>query len=120
MNRPEQSIHLAVAAQLRTRAYPGVVWWHTNNGSYLGKSRAHVGAIMKRLGVRAGVADILALYRGKLFALELKGPKGRPTESQLEFMSDIQRAGGYGVVAEGVDEAVRCLEFWGLIRGRVQ
>ena len=117
MKRPEQQIQQAVIQHLKQRAHPGVLYWHTPNGAYLGKKRAQVGAIMRSLGVRAGVSDIIALHQGKLFALELKAPKGRPTESQLEFLSDVQAAGGYGVVAEGLDEAVRCLEFWGLVRG---
>jgi hypothetical protein len=69
------------------------------------------------LGVRAGVSDILALHHGKFFALELKAPGGRPTEDQLAFISDVQANGGFTCVAEGLDEALRALETWGLLRG---
>jgi hypothetical protein len=122
VQRPEQDIHKAVAAHLRQRAAPGLVWWHTPNGAMLGGKRSRKGiaiqgSIMKGLGVRAGVSDILALHAGKFFALELKAPGGRPTEDQLAFHSDVQASGGFTCVAEGLDEALRALETWGLLRG---
>ena len=121
MNRPEQDIHKAVAAHLRQRGAPGLLWWHTANGAHYGKRNrrgaAIQGAIMKGLGVRAGVSDIVALHQGKFFALELKAPGGRATEAQLEFIGDVQRNGGFTCVAEGLDEALRAIETWGLVRG---
>lgn len=124
MERPEQSIHKAVVGHLRQRSMPGVVFWHTPNGAMLGGKRNRKGisiqgSIMKGLGVRAGVSDIVALHDGKFFALELKAPGGRATEAQLEFIADVEKAGGFTAVAEGVDQAVSALEGWGLLRGRM-
>src|SRR4051812_10255632 len=98
VRRAEQKIQQDVIKHLQQRAFPGVVYWHTANGAFLGGNRARQGGILKSLGVRAGVSDVVALHRGKFFALELKAPKGRPTDSQLEFIADVQAAGGYGVV----------------------
>lgn len=118
MKRPEQIIHKAVAHHLRQRAVPGLMWWHTPNGARMPGRRGHVqGAIAKGLGVRAGVSDILALHEGKFFALELKAPGGRPTEEQLRFIGDVRANGGFTCVAEGLDQALRALEMWGLVRG---
>jgi hypothetical protein len=119
MQRVEQQIHQAVAAHLRLRGRPGVVWWHSNN-NIAGRGRKFYiqGAIAKSLGVRAGVSDIVALYQGRFHALELKAPGGRPTAAQLEFISDIEKAGGFTCVAEGIDEAIKALEQWQLLRGR--
>jgi hypothetical protein len=122
MQRPEQIIHKAVADHLRQRGVPGLVWWHTAQGVKIGGRRnrkgvAIQGAIMKGLGVRAGVSDILALHGGKFFALELKAPGGRPTEEQLRFIDDVRGQGGFTCVAEGLDQALRVLECWGLVRG---
>jgi hypothetical protein len=122
VKRPEQEIHKAVAAHLRQRGVPGLLWWHTPNGAMLGGKRSRKGiaiqgSIMKGLGVRAGVSDILALYRGKFFALELKAEGGRPTEDQLAFHSEVKANGGFICVAEGLDRALRALEMWGLLRG---
>lgn len=121
MNRPEQAIHKAVIKHLKSRAAPGVVYWHTaNNIPMGGKHAARLGGLMKAMGVRAGVSDIVALHNGEFFALELKAPGGRPTESQLEFLAAVNRAGGYGVVAESFDAAILCLEHWGLLKGTAQ
>lgn len=113
---PEEQIQCAVVDHLRYRAYPDVVWFHVPNG---GKRNIATAARLKRMGVRAGVSDILAFRCGEMFALELKAPKGRPTETQLEFLSNWREAGGHGVVAEGVGEAIAVLESWNLIRPEV-
>jgi hypothetical protein len=119
MLRPEQElVHKPVVQHLRQRGVAGLVFFHVPNGVRGRGRRAHVqGAIAKGLGVRAGVSDIVALYDGKFFALELKAPGGRPTESQLEFIADVERAGGFTCIAEGLDEAIKALENWGLLRG---
>lgn len=118
MQRPEQKIHQAVAAHLRQRGRPGVVWWHANNniGGH-GRRAAIQGAIAKSMGVRAGVSDLVMLHDGKFFALELKAPGGRPSAAQLEFIADVEAAGGFTCIAEGLNEALKAIEAWGLVRG---
>lgn len=107
-----------MAQHLRQRGVPGLLWWHTPNGARLRGRRGHVqGAIAKGLGVRAGVSDICALLGGKFFALELKAPGGRPTEEQLKFIDAVREQGGSVCVAEGLTEALRAIETWGLVRG---
>jgi len=108
----ERDIHRAVASHLHRRAKNGVVWWHTPNAP----RNEIAGAILKRMGMRAGVSDFILFHNKELFALELKAPGGRPSEAQLEFISDINAAGGYGVVAEGLDQALECLNLWGVFR----
>jgi hypothetical protein len=112
--RPEDQIQKAVFAHIRARGAPGLVAWHTPNG---GKRKPIEAAIFKGLGVRAGVSDIIAVHDGKIFALELKAEGGRPSESQLEFLADIGRAGAFTAICEGLDPALRALETWGLLRG---
>lgn len=46
-----------------------------------------VGAKVKRLSA-AGVADLLVMFRGRIYLLEVKGRKGRPTEAQDETLAD--------------------------------
>lgn len=122
IKRPEQDIQRAVIQHLRQRGMPGIVFWHTPNGAAYGGKRnrkgvAIQGAIMSGLGVRAGVSDVIAVYSGKIFALELKAPGGRASEAQMEFISDIDRAGAYTALVEGLDAALATLESWGLLRG---
>lgn len=114
MKRLEDHIQRAVIQHLRERGAPGVVYWHTPNGGHRRKAEA---AILKGLGVRAGVSDIIAIHKGRVFALELKAPEGRPTESQMQFISEINAAGGFGCIAHGLDKAIKVLETWGLLKG---
>ena len=113
--RPEQEIHRAVVAHLRQRGVPGLVFTHPPNGGY---RRPIEAAIFKSLGTRPGAPDLLLWHAGRSFALELKAQGGRATEAQLAFLSDLDRAGAYTALSEGLDRAITVLEAWGLLRGR--
>ena len=102
----EAQIQRAVFENLKSRAFPSVVFWHCPNGP---DSR-------RKSGYLAGVADVNAVHRGKFYGIELKKTGGRATEEQLEWRDRIKAAGGYAVVAEGLDEALAILEAWNLIR----
>lgn len=115
MNRPEQIIHKAVIEHLKIRAVPRLVYFHVPNG---GKRRPIEAAILKSLGVRAGVSDLVLIHRGKIFCLELKAPGGRPTLAQIAFLGDAERAGAFTAMPEGLDAALATLESWGLLVGR--
>lgn len=114
IRRPEDAIQRAVFQHIRARGVPGLVAWHTPNG---GKRKPIEAAIFKSMGVRAGVADIIAVHQGKIFALELKAEGGRPSESQLEFLADIEKQGAFTAMPRGLDAALATLEAWGLLRG---
>ena len=103
----EAAIQKAVFQNLRERGSPGVVFWHTPNDP----------ASRRKSGYREGVSDVAILHRGKFYAVELKVPKGHPNEKQLEFVADVNAAGGYAFVAQGLDEALCALEQWGVLRG---
>lgn len=90
---------------------------HVPNG---GKRRPIEAAILQGLGVRAGASDLLLWHAGKSFALELKAPGGRASDAQLQFITDIERAGAAACIAIGLDAALRWLEQHGLLRGRAQ
>jgi hypothetical protein len=113
--RPEQAIHRAVVAHLRARGAPGVVFLHPANG---GARSAIEGAIFKGLGVAPGAPDLLLWRGGQSLALELKADGGHATEAQIDMLTRLKDAGVATAVAHGIDEAVTCLETWGLLRGR--
>ncbi len=115
-NCPEQKIQRAVFQHLRMRGAPGVFAFHCPNGGYRRPAEA---AIMKGLGVVAGVPDVIAIFQGNVYALELKAEGGRATAKQLEAVENIRNAGGFACVAEGLDRALRCLETWKLLRGEM-
>lgn len=109
-------VHIPLVAHLRRRAVPGLVWFHPPNGAYYGGVRQ--GSLMKALGVRPGVSDLILFHRGMLYCLELKQLKSaRASAEQDQFLADIRAAGGITAVCRGLDEALGCLEKWGIIIG---
>jgi hypothetical protein len=113
---PEGAIQRAVFAHLRARGAPGVFAFHPANGGYRKPIEA---AILRGLGVVAGVPDVIAIHQGRVYAMELKAEGGRATEKQLATIAAMEAAGAFTCIAEGLDRALACLEGWGLLRGRV-
>src|SRR5262245_41126372 len=87
----EEAVHRSVLREIRRRGAPGLVWFHPANGGW---RHPRAASRFKTLGVRAGVADLIALLNGRGFALELKTVDGRLTDHQCEFLRDWERAGG--------------------------
>jgi len=109
----EDQIHRALVKHIRSRAVPGVIWFHPANG---GKRNAREAKKFKDMGVQPGVADLILIHRGHVYALELKSLAGRPTVAQMEWMSAFNAAGGNGCICHGLDRAIATLERWGLLR----
>lgn len=114
--RGEEIIHRAVAEHLRDFGVPGLVSFHVPNNP----RSARDGARLQAMGLRKGVSDFILLYEGEAYALELKAEKGRLSTAQKDFLSDFTNAGGVTAVAYGLANAIRQLESWNLVRGRVQ
>lgn len=113
--RPEDQIQRAIFQHLKARKAPGTFAFHVPNG---GKRKPIEAAIMKGLGVTAGVPDVIAIHRGHAYGLELKADDGRPTAKQIEALAAMEKAGATVAVAKGLDEAISQLEVWGLLVGR--
>jgi hypothetical protein len=111
--QPEQAIHRAVADHLRWRAKRGCFWYHVPNGG--GRSKVEA-SILKGLGVRAGVPDLILVNGGRTYALELKAPGGRLSPAQREAHDALRAAGAEVGTAVGVDAALEQLSSWGLLR----
>jgi hypothetical protein len=112
--REEVNIQRAVFQHIRVRGVHGLIAWHTPNGGARNPIEA---AILKGLG-RPGVSDVVAVHDSKVFALELRSETGRPTEAQLEFIADIEKAGAFTAICYGTDSAVSRYDETGLIWGR--
>jgi len=113
--RPEDLIQRAVFQHLKVRKAPGTFAFHVPNG---GKRKPIEAAIMKGLGVTAGVPDIIAIRQGHTYGLELKAEDGRPTAKQIEAIAAMEAAGATVAIATGLDAAISQLETWGLLIGR--
>ena len=114
MRRPEQDIQRAVIRHLKLRSIPGVFFFAVPNGGYRLPVEA---AILKGLGVKSGVPDVIIIHCGHVFCLELKSERGRLSPKQRETLADLERAGAHTCVAAGLDAALSALEEWQLLRG---
>lgn len=47
---------------------------------------------------KSGIPDLLVCYRGHFLGIELKGPRGQPSDLQLYHLRQIDQAGGYGIL----------------------
>jgi hypothetical protein len=69
----------------------GIFHWRNNSGAvvseYKGKKR------FMRYGA-VGSPDIFCVVKGRCIGLELKGPKGKQSDSQKEFQERLEEAGG--------------------------
>ena len=84
----------------------------------LGGCRSRVeGAILKAIGTVAGVPDIICIFQGRVYALELKAGRGRVTDVQRVVHERLREAGANVAVAHGIDQALAQLERWQLLRG---
>jgi hypothetical protein len=113
--RPEQQIQQAVFQHIHARGVPGVFAFHPANGGYRKPIEA---AILKGLGVKAGVPDVIAIKDGRTYALEIKPPGGRLTAAQNAAHAALRAAGAAVVTSYSLDEAVAQLEQWELLRGQ--
>ena len=115
--RPKQDTQRALADHLRLRATPGTYWFHPDNG---GARTAIEGPILKACGVRAGTPDLILIKDGKTFGLELKAGNGRVSPAQAQAHAEMKAAGAEVAVATGIDEAIKQLEVWQLLRRQTQ
>jgi hypothetical protein len=113
--RPEDQIQRAVFEHLALRSAPGVFAFHPANGGWRSRIEA---AILKGLGVRAGVPDVMAVKDGRTYALEIKSPGGRLTAAQNAAHAALRAAGAIVVTSYSLDDAVAQLEHWGLLLGK--
>jgi hypothetical protein len=101
-SRPEDIIQRAVFEHLRLRCAPGVYAFHVPNG---GARSPIEGAILKGLGVRAGVPDVIVVKDGRTYALEIKSPGGRLTAAQNDAHAALRAAGVTVVTCFSLDDS---------------
>src|SRR5215471_14972003 len=111
--QPEAQLQRAVLGHLRWRGVPGLFVFHYPAGGWRSPVEA---AIFKSLGVVAGIPDLLIVYQGQLYALELKTAYGRLTPTQIDTQQRMRAAGAIVATAVEIDAALDILEGWGLLR----
>ena len=89
--QPEAQLQRALVEHLAWRARPGVFAFHCPNGGWRSRVEA---AILKAMGTVPGVPDIIIIYDGHCFGLELKAEGGRLTPAQIRPRSHARRRRG--------------------------
>jgi VRR-NUC domain len=109
----EQAVQRSLCQHLGWRAAPGTFWFHVPNGGWRSPTEA---AILKGLGVRPGVPDLICVRDGQCYALELKTERGRLSPAQQQAIAELHAAGAIVDVAYGIDDAIAWLADHGLLR----
>jgi hypothetical protein len=124
MKHLEDDLQIAVADLLDSL---GWLWWHTPNGGRRGKIE---GARFKRMGVKAGVPDVLIQETwvdqgedglpvfGMGVAIELKAPGGRLSKEQKAMLAKLKARGFQTAVCRSLDEVLAVLELVEPMNGR--
>jgi len=114
----ERELHIAVADHIRWASRLDVIWFHPANGELRTDA---TGALLKRLGVRPGVSDLLFAVppHARLHALELKRRGKRPTAEQTAFLEAVRAIGGLADWADSYDKAIEILLEWRVITDRI-
>lgn len=121
----EDHLHYAVAKLLSLAiARPGIcsldeVCWFSLEGR--AKRSIYEGARNKRRGCISGVPDILIVWRGKCYWIELKRAKGgRVSDAQIETHAELDKAGSNVAVCRSWGEIQAALVKWKIPHRRVQ
>src|SRR3954464_8578713 len=111
----------AFADTLRRFARDDWIWTHFPAGELRSKA---TGARLKRMGLRAGVADYLFISpaTGQAYFLELKRGNGPLSEAQAEFRDWCHAHRVPWHCARSYDDAIATVTAWGVLRleGRPQ
>jgi hypothetical protein len=86
----EAQIQRAVIELLAWCARPGVFAFHVPLGGYRSPVEA---AVFKGIGTRAGIPDVIILFEGVCYALELKAESGRVSDVQQVTHDRMRQAG---------------------------
>lgn len=109
MKRPEQDLQIAVASFIE-RAAPGLLFFHPANGGARSKVE---GAVLKAMGVKAGVPDfVILLPNAGVAFIELKAGKGVLSPPQKQWRDDLRARGYLWAEARSIEEVEDLLTTW--------
>lgn len=109
--RQEDALQIAVADYLRIAA-PDLLWFHVANERKCSPQR---GAMLKRMGVLAGVPDLVfILPSGSVWFIELKTERGRMSKAQDDFFERARAVEAQCYVARSVGDVESFLRHCGV------
>lgn len=92
--------------------HPDALFFAVPNQSDGGAQR---GYFLRKMGVRAGVSDLVFLFRGQILFLELKRRGGEQSPAQHEFETQVKTARGEYYVSRSLTESLDLLYARGII-----
>lgn len=101
----EQQLHRQVAQYLDAVLGDGTFWTTFPAGGG-GRTR---GAILRGMGLREGMPDILVFHRGTAFGIELKSHAGGLSPAQIACHAELMAVGVDVVTCRSVEEVERFL-----------
>jgi hypothetical protein len=87
----------------RISQLPGILAYRQNSGLFVTPTGARVRAAVP------GASDIIAIYGGRFFALEVKTDTGSQRPSQRAYQRAVERAGGIYAVVRSPEQALSIL-----------
>ena len=111
---PEAQLQRAVIAHLALRGIAGLIYHSIPNEA---KRTPATAAKLKAQGMLPGVADLIIIAPGgRAHYLELKAPKGKMSDAQMDFVTICRANGTRCDAAWNIDTALAILDGWGLLR----
>jgi hypothetical protein len=118
---PEHTIQKQIVDVLRIELAPpgkvsrhGVVFWSVDHAFYGGEAP---GARVGR-GIVSGIPDLLVLYRGEAFLIEIKSDDGEVSDAQRSVLAAALAASARVAIARDAREVLALLDVWNIPRAR--
>lgn len=112
----EHRLQQACAAFLSAVLPRDCYWTSVDAGQ--GAMNIRAAQMRKARGVKAGFCDMLVVWRGGFYGLELKATNGRVSDIQQTTHAQIREAGGQVSVCRSIEDVERALRHWGIpLRG---
>jgi hypothetical protein len=87
-------------------SYKGIPFVHVRNGGNVAGTNGRIWFVRQRHDQK-GAPDILAWWRGRAFAIEVKAPRGRIMPEQDAFLDKLTRNGCHAFVARSIEDVQR-------------
>jgi hypothetical protein len=113
---PEADLQCAVVQELALRKAPASRFWFCPNGGNLSKAQA---TKFKKMGLTPGVPDLHFAWfhvqnnQPMFGVIELKAGRGKTSEDQNEFLTDMAIIGHLYAVCNRADDVMQTLRRWG-------
>ena len=104
MTSHEHELQSAILDYLALR---GAVALRVNSGGFIVKGESKNRYVR---GAPAGTSDIIACYKGRYIAIEVKWGDNKPTDAQYKFAYRVRTAGGIAIFAYSLDKVVWLLD----------